>query len=131
MPISAWFDDKTGSDISAWALSVVDQIVALSITTTSIPTMAAGVYSAVQFTTNRVYNGTWSADLPAGLSMNPITGVLFGTPEVVGTFLVTVRVSDDDGPPATRDYNLLVTGDETRWRTIARTPAVWVLIPRT
>lgn len=46
--------------------------------------------------------------LPPGLSLNPTTGALSGTPTQVGTYSFTVKVVDKCGCMATRDYRLNV-----------------------
>jgi hypothetical protein len=55
---------------------------------------------------------TWSASsLPVWLALNPVTGVLSGTPPSSGNFNLTVRVTDSLGavsPPAT--LGLLISG---------------------
>ncbi|MCC6263620.1 MAG: putative Ig domain-containing protein [Bryobacterales bacterium] len=49
-------------------------------------------------------NFTWSvatgSTLPGGLSLNPATGVLSGTPNAAGAFNFTIRVVDDKAPPS-------------------------------
>jgi hypothetical protein len=47
---------------------------------------------------------TWALDsgaLPAGLTIGASTGVISGTPTAAGTFIFTVKVTDDDGTTAT------------------------------
>ncbi len=46
--------------------------------------------------------------LPAGLTLNPTTGVISGTPGSVGDFSVTVQVRDSAGATASRTYTLNV-----------------------
>jgi P2-related tail formation protein len=57
---------------------------------------------------------TWQlfeSSLPAGLTLNPQTGVISGTPTVNGTFPITVRVSDAGTQQQTATYtcNIIVT----------------------
>ncbi|MBG6103361.1 hypothetical protein IW249_003775 [Micromonospora vinacea] len=55
---------------------------------------------------------TWSVSagsLPAGLTLDPVTGLLSGTPTVSGTFPFTVRVTDSFDQSATRPVDLVIT----------------------
>jgi MYXO-CTERM domain-containing protein len=55
---------------------------------------------------------TWSAiGLPTGVSINPGTGEISGTPTVTGPFNIVVTVTDSDTPPATDDQNYSITID--------------------
>jgi tRNA A-37 threonylcarbamoyl transferase component Bud32 len=50
---------------------------------------------------------TWSAtSLPAGLSINPATGAISGTPEESGTFMVVAMVHDSQAPDASASEQL-------------------------
>lgn len=52
---------------------------------------------------------TWSAlGLPPGLSIDPTTGVLFGTPLMAGMFTITVSVTDGDGGGSSRMISMTV-----------------------
>ncbi|MFF0155779.1 fibronectin type III domain-containing protein [Micromonospora sp. NPDC005203] len=54
---------------------------------------------------------TWSVSagsLPAGLTLDPVTGLLSGTPTVAGTFAFTVRVTDSFDQAATRPVELVI-----------------------
>ncbi|SCF09367.1 Putative Ig domain-containing protein [Micromonospora saelicesensis] len=54
----------------------------------------------------------WSVSagsLPAGLTLDPVTGLLSGTPTVSGTFPFTVRVTDSFDQSATRPVDLVIT----------------------
>ena len=55
----------------------------------------------------------WSAtgDLPRGISMNPATGVLGGTPSNLGSGTVTIRVTDSKGFPVMRSMPVSITAD--------------------
>jgi hypothetical protein len=56
----------------------------------------------------------WSVvqgQLPTGLSLNPNTGELFGTPAGGGAFQFTLRASDGAFPPATGDSQFEITID--------------------
>src|ERR1019366_8750947 len=72
--------------------------VALSITTTSLPSGTAGTaYSATLTAAGGVYPYTWSltsGSLPDGLHLNASTGAITGTPTTVGTSNFTVQVAD-------------------------------------
>ncbi|WP_185960400.1 Ig-like domain-containing protein [Pedobacter westerhofensis] len=46
--------------------------------------------------------------LPAGLSFNPVTRVISGTPGVGGNFTVTMKVTDNGGASTSTDYALRV-----------------------
>ena len=49
------------------------------------------------------------ANLPSGLACNPLTGVVSGKPTAVGTFLVTVTLSNSMGPGTPVQANLVVS----------------------
>jgi hypothetical protein len=81
-----------------------------TITTASLPAGDIGVPYAV-FSTNA--GGTtplvWSAsNLPAGLAINSLTGVISGTPTAVGTKMVSVTLTDAAGATDVNAYTLVV-----------------------
>ncbi|HEU5020483.1 MAG TPA: putative Ig domain-containing protein, partial [Bryobacteraceae bacterium] len=89
--------------------------VAFSVTTTSLPSVAAGqTYSPVTLTAvggTPAY--TWQATgLPAGMSVSQ-AGVLSGQPSAGGTFTVHLTVTDSTSRSATADLSLLVSGGTT------------------
>jgi hypothetical protein len=86
----------------------------LTITTPSLP---PGTITHAYSTTVAASGGAtpyaWSATgLPAGLSINPSSGVISGTPAASGTFPVTVTVTDSGGVGNTQsaqaNYNLTI-----------------------
>ncbi|HSE38163.1 MAG TPA: Ig domain-containing protein, partial [Blastocatellia bacterium] len=49
-----------------------------------------------------------SGSLPPGVTLNSNSGLISGTPTVVGTFSFTVKVTDQAGTTATRFYKILI-----------------------
>lgn len=79
---------------------------------TNLPSATAGssysvALSAVGGTTP--YRWASSGQLPAGLTVNPSTGVLSGVPATAGSFAFPVTVSDAAGFSATQTFTLNVT----------------------
>lgn len=54
------------------------------------------------------YQWTLQSSPPPGLSLNPLSGQLNGTPTLAGTFNVTVKVTDANGLFATRSYSVTI-----------------------
>jgi len=60
--------------------------------------------------------GAWSitaGTLPAGLTLNPDTGAISGTPTVSGNFPITVKLTDEAGEFATKDEVVAVIAPPT------------------
>ncbi|MCI0636065.1 MAG: putative Ig domain-containing protein, partial [Actinobacteria bacterium] len=72
------------------------------ITTTTLPDGQVGVpYSHTLAATGGTPPYAWSVDagsLPPGLSLDPVTGTVSGTPSAAGSFPFTAKVTDSDAP---------------------------------
>lgn len=72
---------------------------AITATDPANPPIASGIQDAFM----------WSATgLPPGLSIEPSTGVVFGTPTMAGSFTLNVTVRDDDGASTSRSVSLVI-----------------------
>jgi hypothetical protein len=71
---------------------------ALSITTISLPNGTVGTaYSQTFCAAGGSGSYSWSVvagSLPSGISLNPSTGTISGTPAMAGTFIFTIQVND-------------------------------------
>jgi hypothetical protein len=123
-----------------WNASGVGVVVAipavpLGITTTSLPGATLGTsYSATLAAIGGVAPYSWSiqqGSVPAGLSLNSATGVISGTPAMVGASSFTVQVTDAESPPALGTAQLSITVGSTA--TVAGEGldgALWVQTPQ-
>jgi len=98
---------------AAGAYTATYQVVPLIITTSSLTDGPVGVaYSSILAANGGIFPYTWSISngaLPTGLSLNPVTGAITGTPTAVGTFSFTVQVADSTNPVATTTKLLSLT----------------------
>lgn len=85
----------------------------LVMTTTSLSGGTVGVaYSATLAATGGVQPYTWSVvsgTLPAGLTLNPQTGAIGGTPSMAGTSTFAAQVADSQSPADTDAQTFSVT----------------------
>lgn len=96
----------SGKRTASKALSIAVSVANLSITTNSLPTAILGVaYSQTVAVTGGATPYTWrlaAGGFPQGLTINPSTGVLSGTPNgSVGASTFTVQVTDSSSPVQT------------------------------
>jgi Putative Ig domain len=80
------------------------------ISTSVLPPATVGVaYSQVLAASNGVPPYRWSLNLPPpGLTLDPATGILSGTPTTNGNFTFTAQVGDSTGQSASKSLTLLV-----------------------
>jgi hypothetical protein len=84
---------------------------AIRISPETIPNGATGTRYSQTFTAaggTAPYNFLIAGSVP-GLTMDPPTGVLSGTPTQAGTFQFSIRVTDSKGLPGTKAYTLVVS----------------------
>ena len=102
-------DTDGGTAIKTFAL-VVDPPPAFTGPTISGADIGAG-YSATPSSTGGTGPFTYavtSGSLPAGLTLNPATGAISGTPSALGSTTFTITETDADGDTASRTYTLTV-----------------------
>ena len=100
--ISVTVTDSTGGTAAtvtnAYTLTIAVPALALTPTAGALPGGTGGVaYNQVFAASNGVAPYTYavaSGTLPAGLSLNPATGTLAGTPTVAGSFGFSIRATD-------------------------------------
>jgi subtilase family serine protease len=89
----------------------------LRVVTGAIPTGAVGVqYSASLRAVGGLKNYTWlvrTGTLPAGLSLDAMSGIVSGTPTAKLTSSVTFEVDDSDTPPQAAQQPLIFEIDDT------------------
>jgi hypothetical protein len=97
-----------GSNVTAGGTSepyVVSEQIPLSISTTSLPGMTSGAAYQTKLTAAGAWGAySWSVSsgsLPAGLSLNPQSGVISGTPTAAGTANFTVKAIGTGVPAQT------------------------------
>src|SRR5579863_6971761 len=86
----------------------------LAVTTTTLPAVQMGIpYSAMLMAKGGKVPYTWSlmsGTLPAGLTLNPATGTIAGTPSAaVNGAALTFQVSDSGNPSQKKPVNLTLT----------------------
>jgi len=85
--------------------------VTLTLAPASLPNGTYGVAYSQTITAsggNGSYTYSVLGSLPAGLSINPSTGVISGTPTALGTFPITVNVVDSAGNSGSQGYDITI-----------------------
>ncbi|MCW2495751.1 putative Ig domain-containing protein [Jatrophihabitans sp.] len=80
------------------------------------PGEVAVAYSRLLAVTNGTSPFAWSlasGTLPAGLALNPSTGLLSGTPTAAGSFPAVIQVTDASGQTATEAVTLVISAAPT------------------
>jgi hypothetical protein len=105
--------DDSFNDQQAFADYPITINAAMIITTTSpLPGARQGVaYNSGTLTaTGGTGTHTWSAtNLPAGMSIDPSTGAIFGTSTATGTTTIPVTVTDSVGATTTKNFQLTIS----------------------
>jgi Putative Ig domain len=105
--------DAESPPASASATESITVPAALKVTTVSLPAAAVGSpYSATLTAVGGVLPYTWSipaGTLPAGLTLDPSTGVISGIPSAPGKASFSVEVTDSGSPPASATAALSIT----------------------
>jgi Putative Ig domain len=105
--------DSGSPPATATTTLAIAVVAPLAVTTTSLPTATQGAsYSAQLAATGGVTPYTWSisgGSLPPGLALDPGSGTISGTATELGTFPVTIEVTDSSSPAATATANLSIT----------------------
>jgi hypothetical protein len=104
--------NATGSDINPDKTFFIHVSDDLAVTTTSLPVGAVGFpYSYQLSATGGLPNFSWSivsGSLPAGLNLEPTTGVISGTPTGSAYAPLTIQATDSDSPTQTAQANLIL-----------------------
>lgn len=102
-------DSKDCKVTTAYTIKVVNALVLGALT---LPNGTVGTLYPTQIiplatggSTPYVYTAT---NLPPGLTFNPTTREIMGTPTTAGTYVVAVKVTDGDGAIVVRDYTIVV-----------------------
>ena len=103
-------DAENPAATASRTLSILVNPAPLSVTTTSLAGGQVGsAYTQTLAATGGVTPYSWSVTgLPPGLSVNPATGVISGTPQTPGTATVTVTVTDAENPAVTASKQLSI-----------------------
>jgi len=97
--------------VYAWRMGPQTPVTPVSISTTTLPQATAFLaYQTSLTAAGGTQPYTWSAPtgLPAGLALNPNTGILSGTPTAEGVFPFNIQVRDANGQTDTRILQLIV-----------------------
>ena len=109
--VALTFTDAYGDRASKSLPLTIDAVLVIT-TTSPLPSGTAGVAYSETFTatggsgtlTWTILNGT----LPAGLSLNSVSGTLSGTPTTANTYSFVVEVSDTSGDTASQTFSLTI-----------------------
>ena len=92
--------------------AIIATRVSVQILTTSLPNGSVGIpYSALLLGTGGFMPYTWAViagSLPPGLTLNPSTGSISGTPTTAGAFTFTIQLTDAHGATATRIFTITI-----------------------
>ncbi|MFJ9558589.1 putative Ig domain-containing protein [Streptomyces fuscichromogenes] len=108
-PFSVQATDSSAPPLTATKSLTITVVASLQIVTASLPHALTGQpYSQTLMAIGGTAPYTWSltsGSLPDGLSLNPVTGVISGTPETTGTAPLGISVSDSGPTPQTAELS--------------------------
>jgi len=117
---------SSGSCSGVRDYSVTVACAGLTITTTSLPAGAAGATYSQTLAVNPTGSYSFAlaqGSMPSGLTLNPATGVISGTPTVTGSFSFSVRATATNGCAATQSLTLQINCPSITLSSLA-TPAL-------
>jgi FtsP/CotA-like multicopper oxidase with cupredoxin domain len=104
-------DSSVPAQVATKALSI-NVIAGPTITTTSLPNGEVSIaYNQPVTATGGITPYAWSVtagSLPPGLTQNPTTGAISGTPTTAGAYSFTVRITDAVGGFATKAFSITI-----------------------
>jgi hypothetical protein len=103
-------DAQQNSAAQSFTLTITGSGVSI-VTPSTLPSGSTGQpYTQTLTVTGGTGPYTWSSatGLPGGLSLNPATGVIAGTPTAAGTFTFTVQVTDANRLTGTQNFTLII-----------------------
>ncbi|QUV99545.1 S8 family serine peptidase [Chloracidobacterium sp. MS 40/45] len=118
--VQDFFSGAAGNIAGGWSISITTTgnngyVCCCSSPVVNPPTLANALIGdpytqtiTASGTTGPYTFGLTSGTLPPGLSLNPTTGVVSGTPTALGTYAFTVRVTDANGCITDRNYIIQV-----------------------
>lgn len=111
-PVAVTVTDSDGTSITTnYSITVVDPLVLPAATLADGTEGTVYPTQTIPSATGGVGPYTYTAsNLPPGLTFNPATREITGTPTQAGNYVVTVNVTDSEGKTATNTYPLKVIG---------------------